>query len=319
MIIYLVLVVGLTKMCHCYKEPVYVDGDSVLNSQKQTRIEIEEIGRFDEVFSDHVVKHSEQETRAHVSSSTEDISDMFSREQLLITDLLRFLEGLEKEMQRDKSGYNLNKLKKAIKNLEVYLVDDKSSASVGSNPVAAFNIVWRATKLWPQKIKALTAHFKIMKTSLKHQNKMLATFPERALTSFPVTEMAEITAAAQGLLSIQLHSNITCEDLISGFGDERQRLSVDQIMEIGQTAKYNSYLNFAVDWYQKALDHCDVNDKKLRSKLRLLVAEAREAHDRHLLHDGFFQIDPNHKRTIITNEKLYDTELEESVTFQKHK
>ena len=53
--------------------------------------------------------------------------------------------------------------------------------------------------------------------------------------------------------------------------------------------------------------------------MRLLVAEAREAHDRHLLHDGFFQIDPNHKRTIITNEKLYDTELEESVTFQKHK
>ena len=316
----LIIFSAIIHCCQSYRggeEPVYVDRDSDLNSP-QTKIEIEELGRFDEVFSDHVVEHSESQTRAHVSSSTEDIIDIFTKEQLLIKDLLKFLESLENELKRDKSGYNLNKLTKAISSLRVYLVDDPSSSnSVVSNPVAAFNLVWRTTKIWPQKIKTLNAHLKMMKTSLKRQKATLATFPEKKLTTFPVTETAEMTAAARGLLIIQQHSNISCEELASGFGDERQRLSVDQITEVGHTAKYNSYLNFAVDWYQTALDRCD--DKKLRSKLRSLVTEAKEIHDRHLVHDGFFQIDHNHKRMVVTNERLYDTELEDSVPFQKHK
>ena len=316
----LILVGAIVHCCQSYQEPVYVDRDSVLNNPK-TRIEIEELGRFDEVFSDHVVEHPESQTRAHVSSSTEDIIDIFNKEQLIIKDLLRFLESLETELKNDKSSHNLNKLKKAISSLKVYLVDDHScSSSVVCNPAAAFNLVWRTTKLWPQKIKTLTAHLKMMKTSLKRQKKTLATFPEKQLTTFPVTETPEMAAAARGLLIIQQHSNISCEQLASGFGHQRQRLSVEQMMEVGHTARLNSYLNFAVDWYQIALDHSDVKeDKKLRSKLRSLVAEAKEIHDRHLVHDGFFQIDHNHKRMIVTNERLYDTELEDSVTFQKHK
>ena len=316
----LILVGAIAHCCQSYQEPVYVDRDSVLNNPK-TKIEIEELGRFDEVFSDHVVEHPESQTRAHVSSSTEDIIDIFNKEQLIIKDLLRFLESLETELKNDKSSYNLNKLKKAISSLKVHLDDDYSAPnSVVSNPAAAFNLVWRTTKLWPQKIKTLTAHLKMMKTSLKRHKKTLATFPEKQLTTFPVTETPEMTAAARGLLIIQQHSNISCEQLASGFGDQRQSLSVEQMMEVGHTARLNSYLNFAVDWYQTALDHSDVKeDKKLRSKLRSLVAEAKEIHDRHLVHDGFFQIDHNHKRMIVTNERLYDTELEDSVTFQKHK
>ena len=318
----LIFVSAIVHCCQSYQgeEPVYVDRESVLNNPK-TKIEIEELGRFDEVFSDHVVEHPESQTRAHVSSSTEDIIDIFNKEQLIIKDLLRFLESLDAELKSDKSSYNLKKLKKAISSLKVYLVDDHSSSnSVVSNPVAAFNLVWRTTKLWPLKIKTLTAHLKMMKTSLKRQQKTLATFPEKQLTTFPVTETPEMTAAARGLLIIQQHSNISCEQLASGFGEQRQRLGVEQMMEVGHTARLNSYLNFAVDWYQTALDYSDVKeDKKLRSKLRSLVAEAKEIHDRHLIHDGFFQIDHNHKRMIVTNERLYDTELEDSVTFQKHK
>ena len=320
----LILTVAIIHCCQSYREseePVYVDRDSHLNNPR-TKIEIEELGRFDEVFSDHVVEHPESQTRAHVSSSTEDIIDIFTKEQLLIKDLLRFLENLENELNTDKSGYKLNKLTKAISSLKVYLVDDpwSSKNSVISNPVAAFNLVWRTTKLWPQKIKTLTAHLKMMKTSLKRLKTTLATFPEQKLTTFPVTDTAEMTAAARGLLVIQQHSNISCEDLASGFGDQRQRLTVDQITEIGHTARHNSYLNFAVDWYQTALDRCDdKTDKKLRSKLWSLVTEAQENHDRHLVHDGFFHFDRNHKRMIVTNERLYDTELEDSLPFQKHK
>ena len=295
--------------------PVYVDPGSDLNTVK-TKVEIVEYGRYDEVFSDHIVQHNKKQIQAHISSSSEDIIDMCRREKDLIKKLTAFIQTLES------SGIkisNLAKLKKTIGKLSHIYQDytPDSCVNIVKNPVAAFHVIWRTARLWPQKIKALMAHHKLLKSQMKNQKNILQEFPAALLTGFPVNDNVEMAAGARGLLTIQHHYNISCHDLVSGLGDSSWSLSVEQMMEVATTAQMNSFMNLAVDWYQAALDKTE--DKKMKSKLRDLVTTAQEKHDGHIVTNGYLEFDKSSKKCFSLNDHLFDTELEESETFQKLK
>ena len=214
---------------------------------------------------------------------------------------------------------NVEKLKKSIEKLFTFIVDESkfSISKTVENPAAAFNLVWRTNNIWPRKLKTLTAHFKLLQTSLRSHKDILDAFPHAMMTEFPVTDTKEMTAAARGLLTLQHYHNISCQELASGLGDQTQRLNIDQMTEIGQTARHNRFLNLAVDWFQAALDLAQV-DSKLKSKLESMLIAAKEAHDGHVIARGL--VDFHDDKTIFyTNNVLYDQELQASDIFSRHK
>ena len=99
-------------------ETIYVDSDDELNKEF-TKVEVIEYGRYSEVFSDEIVVHKKKDVEAHVSSSTEDLINIFEKEQTVIKILTNFLEKLE---QADFPKINLTKIRKSITSLSKYLV-----------------------------------------------------------------------------------------------------------------------------------------------------------------------------------------------------
>ena len=124
------------------------------------------------------------------------------------------------------------------------------------NPVAAFNLLWRTGKLWPQKIKILSAHFKSFSSSLKKHggSGILKIFPADELSTFRTSEQSEVISGARGLLAIQHYSNITCQQIRTGLGDDRQSLDIQQMIEIGKTALMTGSYKLAVQWFLEAED-----------------------------------------------------------------
>ena len=82
---------------------------------------------------------------------------------------------------------NILKLQKIIQNLQKFNQNNKES--IVQNPVSAFNTIWRASKVWPAKIKTLTAYLKIVRSSLKNHKKILNLIPDKLLTSFPLVDI----------------------------------------------------------------------------------------------------------------------------------
>ena len=94
-------------------ETLYVGSDDELNKEF-TKVEIIEHGRYAEVFSDELVVHTRKQVEAHMSSSTEDLIDIFVKEQTLIQRLLDFLDKIE---QANIATINLSKIRKSITSL----------------------------------------------------------------------------------------------------------------------------------------------------------------------------------------------------------
>ena len=190
------------------------------------------------------------------------------------------------------------------------------------NPVAAFNLLWRTGKLWPQKIKILSAHFKSFSSSLKKHggSGMLKLFPVEKLSTFPTCDQSEVIAGARGLLAIQHYSNISCLQIRTGFGDDQQSLDVQQMIEIGKAALMTGSYKLAVQWFLEAEESsAQSEDVKLRQKLAQLVAEARETHDGHLIANGYIQYNNKNKNTYSCDDKPYDQDLQSSQVFKLHK
>ena len=103
-----------------------------------------------------------------------------------------------------------------------------------------------------------------------------------------------------------------------GFGDPKQQLNVDQMTEIGQTARHTGYLELAVSWLRAALERANL-EPKVRARLRGLLDTAKEEHDGHLLTNGFMVFDKASKLTYSTHDTPYDPELTDSEVFRKHK
>ena len=82
-------------------------------------MEVIEYGRYSEVFSDEIVIHKKKEVEAHVSSSTEDLINIFEKEQTVIRMLSNFLEKLE---EANFKNINLTKIRKTITSLSKYLM-----------------------------------------------------------------------------------------------------------------------------------------------------------------------------------------------------
>lgn len=95
-------------------ETIYIDSDDELNKEF-TKVEIIEHGRYSEVFSDEIVAHSRKQVEAHVSSSTEDLVDIYMKEQNLIHKLVTFLGQIE---EANIKTINLNKIRKSISSLQ---------------------------------------------------------------------------------------------------------------------------------------------------------------------------------------------------------
>ena len=94
-------------------ETIYVDSDDELNNEF-TKVEVIEYGRYSEVFSDEIVVHKKKDVEAHVSSSTEDLINIFEKEQTVIKKLANFLEKLE---EANFKNINLTKIRKTITSL----------------------------------------------------------------------------------------------------------------------------------------------------------------------------------------------------------
>ena len=99
-------------------ETIYVDSDDELNNEF-TKVEVIEYGRYSEVFSDEIVVHKKKDVEAHVSSSTEDLINIFEKEQTVIKKLTNFLEKLE---EANFKNINLTKIRKTITSLSKYLM-----------------------------------------------------------------------------------------------------------------------------------------------------------------------------------------------------
>ena len=99
-------------------ETIYVDSDDELNKEF-TKVEVIEYGRYSEVFSDEIVVHKKKDVEAHVSSSTEDLIEIFEKEQTVIKILTNFLEKLE---EANIQKINLTKFRKTITSLSKYLM-----------------------------------------------------------------------------------------------------------------------------------------------------------------------------------------------------
>ena len=112
------LIVHLTTASYDEDETIYVDSDDELNNEF-TKVEVIEYGRYSEVFSDEIVVHKKKEVEAHVSSSTEDLINIFEKEQRVIQMLLNFLEKLE-EAKIEK--INLTKIRKTITSLSKHFM-----------------------------------------------------------------------------------------------------------------------------------------------------------------------------------------------------
>ena len=182
------------------------------------------------------------------------------------------------------------------------------------NPVAAFKLLWRTGKKWPQKIKILTAHFKSFKSGLKKHKAVLESFPSSLLSSFPTCQVPEVIAGARGLLAIQHYSNISCQDIMT------ESLDTEQMIEIGKTALMTGSYHLAVQWFVTAEERLSAGeDTKLRQRLGQLVDQARETHDGHLIANGFMQYDAKNKNTFNCRDKPYDQDLQASQVFQIHK
>ena len=100
-------------------EIIYVDSDDKLNKEF-TKVEVIEYGRYSEVFSDEIVVHKKKEVEAHVSSSTEDLINIFEKEQTVIKILTNFLEKLE---EANLQKINLTKIRKTITSLSKYYME----------------------------------------------------------------------------------------------------------------------------------------------------------------------------------------------------
>ena len=303
-------------------EVLYVDGDDILNDGK-TKVEIVETGRFNEVFEDDPVRHSAKEIQAHVSSSAEDMIGLLKKEQILITELQSFLQTLRTKASKIN---NFQKISKSISSLDKYFIktinNDKENKSqyesIISNPIGAFNLLWRTNKLWPKKVKSLTAHFKTLKTTLKKNPSLLKLFPENLLQRFPLTDTSEVVAGAKGLLSIQHYYNLTSLHLAQGCGDQDHQLTLEQVLEIGDIAVRSQYLSQGVEWYEQGLDMLntqEIIDKKRKSKVLASLAGAKEMHDRHIMTSGLLQYDSRTKNIFHTNTRPYDKDLEETQHF----
>ena len=112
------IIVHLTTASYDEDETIYVDSDDELNKEF-TKVEVIEYGRYSEVFSDEIVVHKKKEVEAHVSSSTEDLINIFEKEQRVIQMLLNFLEKLE-EAKIEK--INLKKIRKTITSLSKHFM-----------------------------------------------------------------------------------------------------------------------------------------------------------------------------------------------------
>ena len=135
------------------------------------------------------------------------------------------------------------------------------------NPVAAFNLLWRTGKMWPQKLKILTAHYKSFSSALKKRDShgVLKLFPLETLASFPTCDQSEVVAGARGLLAIQHYSNISCHQVRTGFGDVGQSLEVQQMIEIGKAALMTGSYQLAVQWFLEAQESSSQSqDNKLK-------------------------------------------------------
>ena len=71
--------------------------DDLDANETQSKVEIIEQGRYEEVFSDHIVIHPESQTKDHISSSTEDIIDILENEAKLVRQLNTFIEAVGKK------------------------------------------------------------------------------------------------------------------------------------------------------------------------------------------------------------------------------
>ena len=191
------------------------------------------------------------------------------------------------------------------------------------NPVAAFNLLWRTGKMWPQKLKILSAHFKSFSSSLKKRQGgrgILKLFPLEQLSAFPTCDLSEVVAGARGLLAIQHYSDISCREIRTGFGDDRQGLEVQQMIEIGKAALVTGSYKLAVQWFLEAEESsAQSEDHKLKARLAQLVAEARETHDGHLVTNGYIQYNARNKNTYSCDDKPYDQDLQSSEVFKLHR
>ena len=180
-----------------------------------------------------------------------------------------------------------------------------------SEPLGAYNLLWRTTKIWPNKVKTLMAHYKTLKTSYKKKTKLLKLFPEQLLLKFPVMDMRELVAGTKGILSIQHYYNITCDKIAEGFGVTSNRIQVEQVVEFGDIAVKNNYYKQAVEWYQLAVKRLEQvsGDAQLKSRVARNVEDAKERHDGHLMTEGLVQYDPKTKNIFYTNTRPYDTDL----------
>ena len=83
--------------------------------------EVLKTGILSEIFNDEIIKHSTIEIGAHVSSSTENLIDLFEKEQILISKLISFLKMLSTE--EFESGFlNLQKMSKSITSLNKFYI-----------------------------------------------------------------------------------------------------------------------------------------------------------------------------------------------------
>ena len=73
----------ILKLTSGFDEDDVLDADDV-HRKELNEVEIVETDIFSEIFDDDIVKHSENEIKAHVSSSTEDLIDLLEKEQMLI-------------------------------------------------------------------------------------------------------------------------------------------------------------------------------------------------------------------------------------------
>ena len=198
---------------------------------------------------------------------------------------------------------------------QIFIFIRQNFEALMSDPMGAYNLIWRTTKIWPNKVKSLMAHYKALQTPLKKKANLLKLFPEEILLKFPVTDISELIAGTKGILSIQHYYNVSCKEIGEGFGDTANRMTLEQILEFGDIALKNNYLKQGVEWYRLALawlEEQESKDKKMKSKVRKNFADAIERHDGHVMSEGLTQYDSRTKNIFYTNIRPYDKDLEET-------
>ena len=91
--------------------------------------------------------------------------------------------------------------------------------------------------------------------------------------------------------------------IAQGCGESGNKLSLEQVLEIGEVAMKNQYLKHGVEWYQLGMTMISlqkVADKKMKAKLSRSLADSMEVHDRHIMTEGMLQYDARTKNIFHT-------------------